>query len=244
MCREQPVFVTKSSPCHRAWCSFCRRGCRPQQVQKRPFMFTAKWHLRWMATSVRLFREMNMDVPFLSTRRNSLHSLTYIHYDGAEARMRRTPRHRLAKHLHEPPNYQVHTCCQYIGEEILAQLEDNRQTLREHRSHLRLLRHSLLTRASRARRLRAPFFNHSNLSQSSLCACVRSAILALDDLIMIRGTAAKLCAQVTPLRRTESHYHRNSALCIPMCAWIPWTRLNRPELFSELTVGSGRTFRP
>ena len=58
----------------------------------------------------------------LSTRRNGLHSLTYTHYDGAEARMRRTPRHRHAKQLHERPNYQVHTCWQCIREVILAQL--------------------------------------------------------------------------------------------------------------------------
>ena len=71
----------------------------------------------------------------MSTRRDGLHSLTYIHYDGAEARMPRTPRHRHAKQLHKRPNYQVHTCCQYTGEEILAQLEDHRQTLRERRSN-------------------------------------------------------------------------------------------------------------
>ena len=64
----------------------------------------------------------------MSTRPDGLHSLTYIHYDGAEARMPRTPRHRHAKQLHERPNYQVHTCCQYTGEVILAQLEDHRQT--------------------------------------------------------------------------------------------------------------------
>ena len=62
---------------------------------------------------------------FMSTRRDGLHSFTYIHYDGAEARMPRTPRHRHAKQLHERPNYQVHTCCRYIGEVILAKLEDH-----------------------------------------------------------------------------------------------------------------------
>ena len=72
----------------------------------------------------------------MSTRRDGLHSLTYIHYDGAEARMPRTPRHRHAKQLHERPNYQVHTCCQYTGEVILAQLEDHTgKTLRERRSN-------------------------------------------------------------------------------------------------------------
>ena len=73
---------------------------------------------------------------FLSTRRDGLHSLTYIHYHGAEARMPQTPRHHHAKHLHERPTYQVHTCCPYMGEVILAQLEDNRQALRERRSNL------------------------------------------------------------------------------------------------------------
>ena len=73
----------------------------------------------------------------MSTRRDGLHSLTYIHYDGAEAqaRMPRPTRHRHAKQLHERPNYQVHTCCQYIGEVILAQLEDHRHTLRERPSN-------------------------------------------------------------------------------------------------------------
>ena len=51
------------------------------------------------------------DRSFLSTRRDGLHSLTYKHYGGAEARMRRTPLHRRAKHVYERPNYQV----QYIG---------------------------------------------------------------------------------------------------------------------------------
>ena len=82
-----------------------------------------------------MLSQINMERSFMSTRRDGLHSLTYIHYDGAEARMPRTPRHRHAKQLHERPNYQVHTCCQYIGEVILAQLEDHRQTLRERRSN-------------------------------------------------------------------------------------------------------------
>ena len=37
-----------------------------------------------------------------------------MHYDGEEARMRRTPRHRHAKQLHERPNYEVHTYWQLI----------------------------------------------------------------------------------------------------------------------------------
>ena len=47
--------------------------------------------------------------------------------------MRRTPRHRHAKQLLERLTYQVHTCCQQV---ILAQLEENRQTLRERQSNL------------------------------------------------------------------------------------------------------------
>ena len=64
----------------------------------------------------------------VATRRDGLHSLTYTHYDGAEDRMRQTPRHRHAKQLNERPNYQIHTCWQYIGEGILAHLEGSRQT--------------------------------------------------------------------------------------------------------------------
>ena len=76
------------------------------------------------------------DRSFLSTRRDGVHSLTYIHYDGAEARMRRTPRHRHAQQLHERPNYKVHTCWEYIGELILAQPEGSRQTLSHRQSNL------------------------------------------------------------------------------------------------------------
>ena len=73
---------------------------------------------------------------FLSSRRDGLHSLSYIHYDGTEARMPRTQRHRHAKQWPDRPNYQIHTCRQYIGKVILAQLEANRQTLHERRSNL------------------------------------------------------------------------------------------------------------
>ena len=73
---------------------------------------------------------------FLSTCRDGLHSLTYKHYNGAEARVRRTPRRRHAKQWHDGPNYQIHTCYQYKGEVILAPLEGNRQTLHERSSNI------------------------------------------------------------------------------------------------------------
>ena len=66
------------------------------------------------------------DLLFNSPRRPPF---TYIHFDGAEAGMRRTPRHRHAKQLHERPNYLVHTCWQYIG-------EVRRQTLSDRQSKL------------------------------------------------------------------------------------------------------------
>ena len=76
------------------------------------------------------------DRSFLSTHRDSLRSLIYIHYGGAEVHMLRTSRQHHAKQLHERPNYQVQTCCQYIGEVIFAQLEGSRQTLSDHQSNL------------------------------------------------------------------------------------------------------------
>ena len=35
MSSEEPIFVIKSSPCQQPWRSVCRRGCRPQQAQKK-----------------------------------------------------------------------------------------------------------------------------------------------------------------------------------------------------------------
>ena len=42
MCSEEPIFVIKSSPCQQPWRSFCRRGCRPQQAQKKALHVNSK----------------------------------------------------------------------------------------------------------------------------------------------------------------------------------------------------------
>ena len=125
MSSEEPIFVIKSSPCQQPWRSVCRRGCRPQQAQKKALHVNSKVTLTVNGNFCSSISRNEHGRSFMSTRRDGLHSLTYIHYDGAEAHMPRTPRHRHAKQLHERPNYQVHTCCQYIGEVILAQLEDH-----------------------------------------------------------------------------------------------------------------------
>ena len=137
-CAWKSQFVIKSSSCHQPWCSFCRRGCQPQQVETKGFTSTAKWHFRWTATSVRLFWEMNMNVPFCQLAATDwVTPFSHIHtLRRGEGPYARTPHHRFAKQLHERPIYQVHMCCQYIGEVILAQLEDSRQTLRDCRSNL------------------------------------------------------------------------------------------------------------
>ena len=93
----------------------------------------------------------------LSTRRDGLHSLTYTHYDRAEAGMRRIPRHRHAKQLHERPNYQVHTCWQCIGG------SDSRPTWRQQANLERSSKQPLtscgrLPRASCVRHPLAPLF--------------------------------------------------------------------------------------
>ena len=158
---------------------------------------------------------------FLPTIRRGLHALTHIHYDDAEARklMRRTPRHHHAKHWNETPNYQVHTCCQYKGEAILRQLEENRQTLRERRSNLRhILR--LLARASRAKHPWTPFLNHSNLSGSCLCAWARFSI-CLWSAEQLRNFVQGW----RPGTARMSPCDRNSALCFQMHALDPWTWL-------------------
>ena len=42
MCAEKPIFVIKSSPCQQPWRSFCSRGCRPQQAQKKALHVNSK----------------------------------------------------------------------------------------------------------------------------------------------------------------------------------------------------------
>ena len=115
---------------------------------------------------------------FLSTRRDGLHSLTYIHYDGAEARVRRlgTPRHRHAKQL-------VAWWSQLSNSHVLPihRGSDSRPTWREQANLARTSKQpltscGLLAQSSRARRPWAPFFNHSNLSEACPCACVWSSI--------------------------------------------------------------------
>ena len=68
--------------------------------------------------------------------------------------MRRTPRYRHAKQLHERPNYQVHTFWQYTGQVILAQFEGSRQTLSDRQSILRHPMVFLLEQAVRVQDVR------------------------------------------------------------------------------------------
>ena len=175
MCSEKPTFSIKNSPYHWPWCSLCKRGCRPQQVQKKAYHVKSKERLTMNGNFCSSILRNEHERSFLPNIRHGLHSLTHIHSDEAKAHMRRTPRHLHAKQWNEPPNYQVHTCCQYKGEAILGQLEENRQTLRERRSNLRHIL-SLLARASPAQHPWTPFLNHSNLSCSCLCAWARFSI--------------------------------------------------------------------
>ena len=196
MCSEEPIFVIKSSPCQLPWRLFCRRGCRPQQAQKKAFHVNSKVTLTVNGNFCSSISRNEHERSFVSTRRDGLHSLTYIHYDGAEARMPRTPRHRHAKQLHERPNYQVHTCCQYTGEVILAQLEDNRQTLREHRSNFWHPTVFLLEQA--VHDVRGRHFLTIATSPRHVFAHARDPRSDRDP-----RSSRDLCAQVTPRRRTK-----------------------------------------
>ena len=136
----------------------------------------------------------------MSTRRDGLHSLTCIHYDGAEAHMPRTPRHRHAKQLHERPNYQVHTCCQYIGEVILAQLEDHTgkpcANVEATSDTLRLATVFLLEQA--VHDVHGRHFFTIATSPRHVFAHARSPRSDRDP-----RSRRDLCAQVTPRRRTK-----------------------------------------
>ena len=179
-------------------------------------MSTAKWHGECQLLFV-YFEKWTWTFLLVNSSRRPPFPYIHILRRGG-ARMRRTPRYPYAKHLHESPNYQVHTCCQYIGEVILAQLdhEDNRQTLRERRSNLWHPTVFLLEQAVHdVRRSRRYFFT---------IATSPSMSLRMVDLTVIRGAAAELCAQETPRRRTKSCCHRNSTLCIQIIYYYkPWT---------------------
>ena len=142
------------------------------------------------------------DRSFLLTPRDGLHWLTYIHYDGEEARMRRTPRHRHAKQLHERPNYQVHTYWQYTGQVILAQFEGSRQTLSDRQSNLW---HPLTSSCSSEPRKTSvdAIFYHSNL-----CMSLHMRVILDWPLHVSRGAAAKLvCASLfVPVCLIDRHF--------------------------------------
>ena len=134
---------------------------------------------------------------FMSTRRDGLHSLTYIHYDGAEARMPRTPRHRHAKQLHERPNYQVHTCCQHIGEVILAQpLDHTGKPSANVEATSDTLLYFLLEQA--VHDVRGCHFLTIATSPRHVFAHARGPRSDRDP-----RSRRDLCAQVTPRRRTK-----------------------------------------
>ena len=176
-----------------------------------------------MATSVRLFREMGMKV---------ISSLTYVHYDGAEARMRRTPRHCHAKQWHDSP-LQIHEWCQYIGEVILVQLEGNRQTLHERRSNLWHPTFFLLEQAMHAHDvLRRHFLTIATSPRHVFAyACGPRSDVGWP---WPAEQPRSFVQRWRPGAAQTSRCHRNSVLCIQMYAWDPWTRLNRPEsLFSK-----------
>ena len=170
MSSEEPIFVIKSSPCQQPWRSVCRRGCRPQQAQKKALHVNSKVTLTVNGNFCSSISRNEHGRSFMSTRRDGLHSLTYIHYDGAEAHMPRTPRHRHAKQLHERPNYQVHTCCQYIGEVILAQLEDHTGKPCANVEATSDTRRCSCSSKPCTTSMGATFY-HSNISQACLCAC-------------------------------------------------------------------------
>ena len=175
------------------------------------------------------------ELSFLSTRRDGLHSLTYRHYDEAEARMRRTPRHRHEEQWHDRPNYQIHTCCQYTGQVILVQLEGNRQTLHERRSNLwhptvflldqamyDVLGRHFLTIASSPRHV----FAHARGPRSDVTWADRDP----------RSGGPNFVHRWRPGAAQKSRSHGNSMLCIQMYAWDPWTRINRLEFLSSIHI--------
>ena len=223
MSSEEPIFVIKSSPCQQPWRSFCRRGCRPQQAQKKALHVNSKVTLTVNGNFCSSISRNELERSFMSTPRDGLHSLTYIHYDGAEARMPQTPRHRHAKQLHERLNYQVHTCCQYIGEVILAQLEDHRQTLHGRRSNIWHPTVFLLEQS--VHDVRGRHFLTIATSPRHIFVHARGPRSDREP----RSAAAMFVHWWRHGAAQMSRCHRNSVVCIQMYAWDPWTRLNGPE---------------
>ena len=111
----------------------------------------------------------------MSTRRDGLHSLTYIHYGGAEA--------LYAPNSTPSPCKTVAWTSQLSSSHVLPihRRSDSRPTWRPQANLARtskqlLTPYGVLARASRARRPWAPFFNHSNISHAWVCAWVWSSI--------------------------------------------------------------------
>ena len=197
MCSEEPIFVIKSSPCQQPRLTFIlQKGLSTSTGTKKALhvdskvTFTVNGNFCWSISRNEHERS------FMPARRDGLHSLTYIHYNGAEARMPRTPHHRHAKQLHELPNYQVHTCCQCIGEVILTQLEDYRQTLRERRSNFWHPTVFLLEQAMHD--VRGRHCLGIATSPRHVFAHARGPRSDRDP-----RSSRDLCAQVTPRRRTK-----------------------------------------
>ena len=175
MCSEEPIFEIKSSPCQQPWRSFCRRGCRPQQAQKKGpscqqqsdtygkrqllFVHFEKW--TWT---------------FLHVNSSGRPPFTHIHTlrrGGGPYAPNSTP----------SPCKTVAWTSQLSSSHVLPihRRSDSRPTWRPQANLARtskqlLTSYGLLARASRARRPWAPFFNHSNISQACLCACAWSSI--------------------------------------------------------------------
>ena len=157
----------------------------------RPFMSTAKWRLQWTATTSRNEHERF----FLSTRRDKLHSLTYITMG----------RRHVCPELHaiamqnsciNVPIIKFTRVAQYIGEVILAQLEDNRQTLRERRSNLWHPTVFLLEQA--VHDVRRRHFWTIPPSPRHVFAHAHGPRSDRDP-----RSSREICAQVTPRRRTK-----------------------------------------
>ena len=164
MCSEEPIFVIKSSPSATSPDVHSAEGAVDlNRYKKRPFMSTAKWHLRWTATFARLFQEMNMNVPSCQLAATaSIHSHTYI----------TTGRRPVCPELHAiAMQNTVAWTSQLSSSHVLPihRRSDSRPTWRQQANLARsskqhLTSYGLLARTRRAGCPWAPFFNHSNIS--------------------------------------------------------------------------------
>ena len=197
--QKSQFFEIKSSPCHQPWCSFCRRGCWPQQVQNKALLVNSKGPLTLNGNFCSSISRNEHERSFLSTltRGDGLHSLTYIHTlrrGGGPYAPNSTP----------SPCKTIAWTSQLSSSHVrpIHRRSDCRPTWRQQANLARtskqpLTSYGLLARASRGRRLWAPFFYHSNISKH-VFAHARGPRSDRDP-----RRSREFCARVTPRRRTK-----------------------------------------